>query len=135
MASFLNISKNLDLVIGIVKQFSNNFFKVGFFKSIHSIFFDIFRLIDSYQVEDIANIVINGVLFYIIHNNSSEKNNKSAPKIITYGVTNNLAAFGFINTPSPFLPKLTPEQENNMYPMQDNNMNINDIFIIENIYF
>ena len=110
-------SKNLEMVIGSLKQFSNNFFKIGYFKPIHSIFFDILRLIDSYQVEDVANIVINGVLFYIIHNNSSEKNNKSAPKIITYGVTNNLAALGFINTPSPFLPKLTPEQENNIYTL------------------
>ena len=112
-----NISKNLDLVIGIVKQFSNNFFKVGFFKSIHSIFFDIFRLIDSYQVEDIANIVINGVLFYIIHSNLSEKNNIATPKIITCGVTNNFSALGLFNTPSPFLPKLTPEQENNIYTL------------------
>ena len=112
-----NLSKSLDLTIGSVKQFSNNFFKVGYFKPIHSIFFDMFRLIESYKVQDVANIVINGVLFYIIHSNISENNNKSAPKIINYGVTNNLAALGFINTPSPFLPKLSPEQENNIYTL------------------
>ena len=112
-----DLSKNLELVIGSVKQFSNNFFKIGFFKPIHSIFFDIFRLIDTYKVEDIANIIINGILFYIMHSNILEKNNITAPKIITYGVTNNLSALGFINTPSPFLPKLTPEKENNTYTL------------------
>jgi len=112
-----NLVKNLEMVIGSVKQFSNNYFKIGYFKPIHSIFFDIFRLIDTYKIENIANIIINDILFYIMHNNVSEKNNKSAPKIITYGVTNNLAALGFINTPSPFLPKLNPEQESNVYTL------------------
>ena len=112
-----NISKNLEMVIGSVKQFSNNFFKIGYFKSIHSIFFDILRLIDGYQVEDVAHIIIYGVLFYIMNSNSIENNKNTAPKIITYGVTNNLAALGFMNTPSPFLPKLTPDQENNIYTL------------------
>ena len=112
-----NISKNLEMVIGSVKQFSNNFFKIGYFKSIHSIFFDILRLIDGYQVEDVAYIIIYGVLFYILHSNSIEKNKNSTPKIITYGVTNNLAALGFMNTPVPFLPKLTQDKENNIYTL------------------
>ena len=112
-----SISKNLDIVISSVKQFSNNFFKIGYFKPIHSIFFDILRLIDTYKVEDVANIVINGVLYYINHINTSEKNNKAVPKIITYGMTNNLAALGFINVPSPFLQKLPPELESMTYTL------------------
>ena len=111
------LKKNLDNTMGIIKQFSNNFFKIGYFKPIHSIIFDIFKLIDTYQVLELAEIIIKNVLFYIIHNNLFEKKNKSPPKIITYGVTNNLAALGFMNVPSPYLPKLSSENENKTYTL------------------
>ena len=40
-----NINKNLEILISTIKQFSNNFFKIGFFNPIHTIFMDIFRLL------------------------------------------------------------------------------------------
>ena len=43
-----NINKNLEITISTIKQFSNNFFKIGYFNPIHTIFIDMFRLIDTY---------------------------------------------------------------------------------------
>ena len=43
----LSTNKNLDISIYIIKQFSNNFFKVGYFTPIHNILLDIFFLIDT----------------------------------------------------------------------------------------
>ena len=112
-----NINKNLEISITSIKQFSNNFFKIGYFNPIHSIFFDIFRLLDSYKIYEICNIILNGVLFYILHNNQNDKKN-TAPKLVTLGnATNTLAALGFINVPAPYLPKLPPEIENYTYTL------------------
>ena len=47
-----NINKNLEILISTIKQFSNNFFKIGFFNPIHTIFIDIFRLIDKYKISN-----------------------------------------------------------------------------------
>ena len=104
-----NINKNLEIVISTIKQFSNNFFKIGYFNPIHNIFIDIFRLIDTYKVEDISNIVINNVLYFILKSSQNDKKNY-APKLVSLTPgTNPLAALGFINVPSPFLKKLPPE--------------------------
>ena len=112
-----NINKNLDVSISSIKQFSNNFFKVGYFNPIHSIFFDMFRLLDTYKLSDICNIILNGILFYILHNNQNDKKS-TAPKLVTIGnATNTLAALGFINVPAPYLPKLNPEIENLTYTL------------------
>jgi len=114
-----NMNKNLDLSIYIIKQFSNNFFKIGYFKPIHSILFDIFLLIDTYTIEDIGNIIINGVLFYLLHKNPNEKKAPSIPSIITFGggISNTLAALGFIEVPAPYLPKLPENLEKTTYTL------------------
>jgi hypothetical protein len=59
-----NISKNLEILISTIKQFSNNFFKIGFFNPIHTIFIDIFRLIDKYKIslKKIKQIYLNSCL-------------------------------------------------------------------------
>ena len=112
-----NINKNLEIVITTIKQFSNNFFKIGYFNPIHNIFFDAFRLLDTYKVEDIANIIINNVLFFILKSSINDKKNY-APKLVSFTPgTNPLAALGFINVPSPFLKKLPPEIETSTYTL------------------
>jgi len=112
-----NINKNLEIVISTVKQFSNNFFKIGYFNPIHNIFLDIFRLIDNYKVEDISNIIINNVLYFILKSSQNDKKNY-APKLVSFTPgTNPLAALGFINVPSPFLKKLPPEIETSTYTL------------------
>ena len=111
-----NINKNLEMSICSIKQFSNNFFKIGYFNPIHSIFFDMFRLLDSYQISDISNIIINYVLFYILRNKQNDKK-ATAPKLVTFGNSNPLAALGFINIPPPYLPKLPNEIEKYTYTL------------------
>ena len=112
-----NINKNLEITISTIKQFSNNFFKIGYFNPIHTIFIDMFRLIDTYKTSDIANKIINNILFSIINSNSTDKKN-SAIKIVSFGsATNTLAALGFINVPSPYLDKLPTDIENSTYTL------------------
>ena len=112
-----NISKNLEITISTIKQFSNNFFKIGYFNPIHTIFIDMFRLIDTYKTSDIANKIINNILFSILNSNSTDKKN-SAVKIVSFGsATNTLAALGFINVPSPYLDKLPSDIENTTYTL------------------
>ena len=111
-----NINKNLEILISTIKQFSNNFFKIGFFNPIHTIFIDMFRLIDKYKINNIANIIINNILYFYIHGGLSDKS--PAPKIISIGsVTNSLADLGFINVPGPYLSKLPQGQENTTYTL------------------
>ena len=111
-----NINKNLEILISSIKQFSNNFFKIGFFNPIHTIFIDMFRLIDKYRLSNISNIIINNILFYYVHVGLNEKS--SMPKIVSIGsVTNSLVDLGFINVPGPYLPKLPQEQLNNIYTL------------------
>ena len=95
------INKHLELVISTIKQFSNNFFKIGYFKPIHSICIEIFRLIDQLSLNNIINSVIIGMLYYITHNNPEKKKTS-----ISLSNSNVLSALGFINIPSPFLPSL-----------------------------
>jgi len=112
-----NINKNLEIVISTIKQFSNNFFKIGYFNPVHNIFIDIFRLIDTYKVEDISNIIINNILYFILKSSLNDKKNY-APKLVSFTPgTNPLTALGFINVPSPFLKKLPPEIETSTYTL------------------
>ena len=112
-----NTNKNLEISISTIKQFSNNFFKIGYFNPIHTIFMDIFRLIDTYKTSEIANKIINNILFYILHSNVNDKKN-TAPKIVSFGsAANTLAALGFINVPTPYLEKLPSEIENTTYTL------------------
>ena len=110
-----NIKKNLEICMSTIKQFSNNFFKIGYFNPIHNICLDILRLIDNYKVEDISNIIINNTLFFVLKSNQNDK--KSAPKLVTFGTANTLAALGFMNVPSPYLSKLPTEIENSTYTL------------------
>ena len=111
-----NINKNLEILITTIKQFSNNFFKIGFFNPIHTIFIDIFRLIDKYKIFNVSNIIINNILFYYIRGGLNDKS--PTPKIVSIGsVTNSLADLGFINVPGPYLNKLPPEQESTTYTL------------------
>jgi len=76
-----------------------------------------FRLIDTYKTSDIANKIINNILFSILNSNSTDKKN-SAVKIVSFGsATNTLAALGFINVPSPYLDKLPSDIENTTYTL------------------
>jgi Dullard-like phosphatase family protein len=112
-----NINRNLDIAISSIKQFSNNLFKIGYFNPIHNICFDMFRLIDTYKIVDISNIIINYIFFYVLHSNQSDKKNSST-KILSFGSNaNSLAALGFINVPSPYLEKLPPEVQNSTYTL------------------
>jgi Dullard-like phosphatase family protein len=111
-----NINKNLEILITTIKQFSNNFFKIGFFNPIHTIFIDIFRLIDKYKIFNVSNIIINNILFYYIRGGLNDKS--PTPKIVSIGsATNSLADLGFINVPGPYLNKLPPEQESTTYTL------------------
>ena len=110
-----NINKNLETTISSIKQFSNNFFKIGYFNPIHCIFFDIFRLIENYKIEDITNIIINNILFYILKSNQNNK--KSTPKLISFNIGNTLEGLGFLNVPSPYLNKLPLEKEKLTYTL------------------
>ena len=111
-----NINKNLEILISSIKQFSNNFFKIGFFNPIHTIFIDMFRLIDKYKLSNISNIIINNILFFYVRGGLNEKS--SMPKIVSIGsVTNSLVDLGFINVPGPYLAKLPPEQLNTTYTL------------------
>ena len=118
---YTNLNKNLDLSIYIIKQFSNNFFKIGYFKPIHTILFDIFFLIDTYTIEEVGNIIINGVLFYLLHKNPNDKKSTATaiPNIISLGggISNTLAALGFIEVPAPYLPKLPENTEKTTYTL------------------
>jgi Dullard-like phosphatase family protein len=76
-----------------------------------------FRLIDTYKIVDISNIIINYIFFYVLHSNQSDKKNSST-KILSFGSNaNSLAALGFINVPSPYLEKLPPEVQNSTYTL------------------
>ena len=114
-------NKNLDIAIYIIKQFSNNFFKVGYFSPIHNILLDIFLLIDSYTIPDVADIIISGILYYQIHNNKIDnKNTATIPNIVSIGGTGtifSIASLGFIQIPPPFLPKLSSDLENSTYTL------------------
>ena len=116
-----NTMKNLDISIYLIKQFSNNFFKVGYFTPVHNILFDIFLLIDSYSIPDVADIIISGVLYYQIHNTKIEiKNTAKIPNMVSIGGTDtilSLASLGFMEIPPPFLPKLNPDLENSTYTL------------------
>ena len=115
-----NMIKNLDLSIYIIKQFSNNFFKIGYFKPIHTILFEIFLLIDNYSIEDVGNIIINCVLYYLLHKNPNEKKTSTTiPSIISFGagLSNALEALGFIDVPAPYLPKLPENEEKTTYSL------------------
>ena len=101
------LHKNADSLIANIKQISNTYFKIGYFKPIHTICFDFFRLIDTYTPYNLANLIVNHVLFFVMHNNPNDKNNNTiSNKNIVFNPTNLLSLFGFSpgNLKGPFLP-------------------------------
>ena len=116
-----NTNKNLDLSIYVIKQFSNNFFKVGYFTPIHNILSEILILIDSNSISEVADIIISGVLYYQIHCKKLEsKNTATFPNVISLGGAGgiiSMASLGFIQMPAPFLPKLPQNLENSTYTL------------------
>lgn len=108
----ITLNKNCEIVTNHIKQMSNNYFKIGYFKPIHNICFEFFRLIDSYTSFQIANLVVNNVLFFVIHNNPNEKkNNAVSNKSIIFNPTSLLSLYGFntANVQTPFLPPCTDD--------------------------
>ena len=69
----------------------------------------------------IANIIINGVLFYQIHNNKIEiKNTATIPNMVSIGGAGgifSMASLGFIPMPAPYLPILPNHLENTTYSL------------------
>ena len=108
-----SLHKNIDAVITNIKQFSTNYFKIGYFKPIHTICFEFFRLIDSFTPYTLVNLIINHVLFFVIHNNPNEKhNNTIANKNVVFNPTSLLSLYGFNtgNVKEPFLPPEDPNK-------------------------
>lgn len=102
--------KNIDITINSIKQFSNSFFKIGYFKPIHNICFDFFRLLENHTVSTLGNIVLNNILYYILNNLNEKKNNSSqitTKQIIFNQVTSYVNSLA--NVTPPFLPPVTPE--------------------------
>ena len=108
-----NLHKNIETVIINIKQMSNNFFKIGYLNPVHNICFEFFKLIDSYTPYTLANLIINHVLFFVIHNNPKEKNNKTITNNnIVFNPTSLLSLYGFNtgNVQGPFLPPDDPQK-------------------------
>ncbi len=101
--SCLNIFKNLEVVINNVKQFSNNFFKIGYFKPIHTICFDLFKSIESMNLNSLTNLVVNHVLFYPLNmHRDVEKRNGISNKALIFSPVSFLGVSNHSQT--PFLP-------------------------------
>ena len=95
------IHKNTEIIINHIRQMSNNFFKLGYFKPIHSICFEFIRLIDNYTPFKLANLIINNVLFDQIIINPKKQNQNTN---VIFNQNNILSLFGFnANIPTPFL--------------------------------
>ena len=98
-----NIIKNTEIASGVIKQFSNSFFKIGYFKLIHTICFDLFRTLEHFTIYQIGSAIIYTVLYYQIHKINSTDDlgeNKSA---------NGIGSIGFWNVIPPYLPTKTEQ--------------------------
>ena len=125
----LTIFKNLDIPISIIKQFSNNFFKIGYFTSIHSICIELFKYIDISTINEIYKIVNINILYYItnnnlkkniqnnkndnINNNNNITNKNNFEDINNFDLSNKIEIF---NIQYPLLPPLENEK-NNIYTL------------------
>ena len=99
-----NLSKSCEIIIGHIRQMSNNYFKLGYFKPIHTICYEFFRLLDNYSVFQIANLIINHVLFFLI-TESPKSQTSITNKTLSFNPNNILSLYGFNgNIPTPFLP-------------------------------
>jgi len=132
--------KNLELVITNIKQFSNNYFKIGYFKTIHTICFDFLRLLDTYSLTSLLNTILNNVVFYINNNSVIEK--KAAlisNKQLVFNVTgllglglNNFNNSGTNSNP-PFLPNASPEVFTLVLDLDETLVHFFFVFILLNL--
>lgn len=102
-----NYNKSLDLTIATMKAISNTYFKIGYFKPLHTVIIDLFRNIDTISSFNFANLLVNHILFYVINNHLNDKQKETVSnKAIIFNPTNLLSLYGLnIGTvPAPFLP-------------------------------
>jgi hypothetical protein len=79
---FSSMLKILEVAISTIKQFSkykyllihSNYFKFGYFKSVHNIATDLFRTIDSQSIVAMYKVIINNVLFYSLSSSDVSSN-------------------------------------------------------------
>jgi len=109
-----NLYKNLETAINSVKQFSNMFFKIGYFKPIHTICFEIFRALDNTNLISIINLVTQNILYYIIHAESQIREKLSNPA--SKQVTLNSVMLG-MNIGTNVNPPFIPEVEEDVYTL------------------
>ena len=110
----ITLLKKVEGIVLLLKQFTNNYFKNGYFRPIHSISIELLKQIDTYNIEHIIKIIENGVLFYLMNSNlSNSKNNNDENNIVTQ------TASGFhpngaipVSVPSfPYLPPLDRKKD------------------------
>ncbi len=104
-----NIFKNLDMVINNIKQFSNNFFKIGYFKPIHSICLDFFRVIETFPCVNLAGLIVNNVLFYILNLLNISQEKKLTNKQLVFSPSSFMGIGLGNNITPPFLPNVASD--------------------------
>ena len=107
------IYKNLETAVNSVKLFSTNFFKIGYFKPLHTICYDIFKSIETYSVTNIITLITKYILFYLIHAesaireklaNASTSNKQTMLSSVFIGMGTGA------NVHVPFLPQADPDK-------------------------
>ncbi len=88
----LAFSRINDNIISNTKQFSNIYFKVGYFKPIHTICFELIRSIEKYSLYGLNDIASNHILFTLNFTNEDKKQNT-----IKHIVFNIPLGFGFLS--------------------------------------
>ena len=119
LSSFsFNLNHKIESVIVLLKQFSNNYFKVIYFKPIHSILSVLLKHIETYTYEHVIKIIINGVLFYLMHNtpnvntNATESSNDKLTQTAS-GFHPNVNSFSNIQS----IPYLPTNKQNDIYTL------------------
>lgn len=88
------------------------YFKIGYFKPIHTICFDFLRNIDKTSLVSLKDTIINFVLFSLIASASEEQRYKNSTELKVKNIIFSLpgfGGFGFLNSPpisTPYLPAL-----------------------------
>ena len=109
-----NLYKNLETAINSVKQFSNMFFKIGYFKPIHTVCFDIFKALDNTNLTSIIIMLTRNILYYIIHAESQIREKLSNPA--SKQLTMNSVMLG-LNIGTSLNPPFIPEAEEDLYTL------------------
>ena len=109
----LTLGKKIDGVITLLRQFTNNYFKIGYFKPIHIISIELFKQVESSTFEHIVRIIENHVLFYLMHCNLGGKNNSSNNNTTDQNSSTTQTSSGFhpngtIPSSVPSFPYLPP---------------------------